>query len=114
MQTFKPKPGQLVSSGDGIDLSLLPPSQDSLQTHIFRANYQDTPSPIGHGWMLDEDSCFTFECTKKEIMPQQLIDILYQSDIENEGDSLGDHFGSDDQIEIDNMMDIMFEDTDEQ
>ena len=95
--------------------------------HIIRANYQaliwnnsnvcfpDIPSPIGHGWMLDEDRCLTFEWTKKkEIMPQQLIDILYQSDIEKESDSLGDDFGSDDEIEIDNMMDIMFEDIDEQ
>ena len=47
-------------------------------------------------------------------MPQQLIDILYQSDIEKESDSLGDDFGSDDEIEIDNTMDIMFEDIDEQ
>ena len=48
---------------------------------------------------------------KKEIMPQQLIDILYQSDIEKEGDSISDDF---DEIEIDNMMDIIFEDIDEQ
>ena len=47
-------------------------------------------------------------------MPQQLIDILYQSDIEKESDSLGDDFGSDDDIEIDNMTNIMFEDTDKQ
>ena len=64
--------------------------------------------------MLDEDSCLTFEWTKKEIMPQQLMDILYQSDIEKKGDSLGDDFGSDNEIEIDNMMGIMYEDTDEQ
>ena len=94
--------------------------------HVIRANSQaliwnnsnicfpDIPSPIGRGWMRDEDSCLTFEWTKNEIMHQQLIGILYQSDIEKEYDSLGDDFGSDDEIEIDNMMDIMFEDIDEQ
>ena len=51
---------------------------------------------------------------KKEIILQQLIDILYQSDIEKEGKSLGDDFGFDGEIEIDHMMDIMFEDIDEQ
>ena len=56
----------------------------------------------------------TFKWTKKEIMPQQLIDILYQSDIKKERDSLGDDFGSDDETETDNMIGIMFEDTDEQ
>ena len=42
-------------------------------------------------------------------MPQQLIDILCQSDIEKEGDSLDDDFGSDNETETDNIMDIMFE-----
>ena len=36
MKKFMPKPGQLLSSGDGIDLSLLPPRQDSLQMHIIQ------------------------------------------------------------------------------
>ena len=61
MQKFCLKSGYVLSSFDGIDISFLPPYQDSLHMHIQRANYQawiwnsflerylEIPSPVGHG-----------------------------------------------------------------
>ena len=40
MQKFRPASGNVLSSVDGIDLSLLPPCKDSLYMHMQRANYQ--------------------------------------------------------------------------
>ena len=66
IQKYQPTSGNLLTSGDGIDLSLLPPCRDSLSMHIRRANYQalvwnsaqdcfpDIPEPIGHGWAIDD------------------------------------------------------------
>ena len=123
-QKFKLKPGHLLSSSDGVDLSLLPPSKDSLRMHIIRANYQiyiwnnskvcnpGIPSPDGHGWVLDEYGHLVYEWTKEEIMPQQLIDIICESEEDEEGDSSTED--DNDEIEIDNMIDIMFEDSDDE
>ena len=40
MQKFRLTSGNVLSSVDGIDLSLLPPYKNSLYMHIQRANYQ--------------------------------------------------------------------------
>ena len=123
-QTFKPKPGHPLSSSDGVDLSLLPPSKDSLRMHIIRANYQTyiwnnskvcnpgIASPVGHGWLLDEYGHLVYEWTKEKIMPQQVIDIICKSEKDEEGDSSTED--DNDEIEIDNMIDIMFEDSDDE
>ena len=123
-QKFKPKQGHLLSSSDGVGLSLLPPGKDSLRMHIIRANYQTyiwnnskvcnpgIPSPDGDGWVLDEYGHLVYEWTKEEIMPQQLIDIICESEEDEEEDiSTKD---DNDEIEIDNMIDIMFEDSDDE
>ena len=66
MQKFRPTSGNVLSSVNGIDLSLLPYCKDSLYIHIQRANYQamiwdnssehypEILSPAGHGWVLDD------------------------------------------------------------
>ena len=53
-----------------------------------------------------------YEWTKEEIMPQQLIDIICESEEDEEGDSSTED--DNDEIEIDNMIDIMFEDSDDE
>ena len=53
-----------------------------------------------------------YEWTKEEIMPQQLIDIIFESEEDEEGDSFTED--DNDEIEIDNMIDIMFEDSDDE
>ena len=115
-QKFKPKPGHLLSSSDGVDLSLLPPSKDSLRIHIIRANSKvcnpGIPSPDGHGRVLNEHEHLVYEWTKEEIMPQQLIDIICKPEEDEEGDSSTED--DNDEIEIDNMIDIMFEDSDDE
>ena len=74
-QKYQGKSGQLLSSYDGVDLSLLPPSRGSLQMHIKKATYQayiwlhadqpypDVPSPEGHGWKLADDNSIDYEWT---------------------------------------------------
>ena len=73
-----------VLSTEGMDLSLLPPSRSSLVMHLQRANYQvmvwkkahvqfpTTPSPIGHGWKLDEGQLVIDWC-QGDILPQVRI-----------------------------------------
>ena len=38
-ERFSPRPGKVLSSYDGVDISLLPPCRDALNMHIRRANY---------------------------------------------------------------------------
>ena len=73
MQKFRPTSGYVLSSFDGKDMSLLPPCQDSLYMHIQRASYQawiwnsslegylEIPSPVGHGWVLDESDKLNYD-----------------------------------------------------
>ena len=75
-QKLRPKLGNVLSGFDGIDLSLLPHCQDSLYMHVQRANYQaliwnnslerypDIPSPVGHGWLLDEEGKLGYHWTR--------------------------------------------------
>ena len=40
IERFSTKPGMVLTSYDGVDISLLPPCRESLRMHIQRANYQ--------------------------------------------------------------------------
>ena len=108
--------GQVLSSFDGIDLSLLPPCRASLEMHTRRANYQafiwchaheqfpNVPSPEGHGWKIDEEGSVDYEWTHGFIVPQELIDILCtepSNDTSEEEDLT---------TEADNMIDVVYED----
>ena len=136
MQNIRPKSGYVLSSFDGIDMSLLPPCQDSLYMHIQRANYQawiwnsslerypEIPSPVGHGWVLDESDKLNYDWTKGDIMPQELVDIICESRLGEDREVYDDNEDSDeedggsdeaetDKFEIDNFLDVMFEESDE-
>ena len=96
MKKFRPKSQNVLSSFDGIDMTLLPPCQDSLYMHIQRANYQaliwisslehypDIPSPVGHGWVLDESTKLNYTWTNGDIMPRELVDMICESGLEKD------------------------------
>ena len=89
--------------------------------HIQRANYQayiwlhadqaypDVPSPVEYGWKLAEDSTIDYEWTNGCIFPQELIDIMRAGATEFESESQ-DVDDSEQSTEVDNMLDIVYED----
>ena len=124
IQKYQPMSGNLLTSGDGIDLSLLPQCRDSLSVHIRRANYQalvwnsaqdcfpDIPEPIGHGWAIDDMGNLIYDWTKGDIMPQELIDIISETESGEENElTNGDEDGETE--ENDNMNDYIFDDSDD-
>ena len=116
-QKFKTTKGQTLSSTDGVDLSLLPPCKSSLHMHILRCNYQayiwnmsnvafpNIPSPENKGWRIDEGGKLRIDWTKGDIVPQELIDIIPDEDI-NEDFDVND-------LEFHNMLDVIYEDDDD-
>jgi hypothetical protein len=99
---------------DGLDVSLLPPCQSSLVMHAKRANYvahiwrnshvayPNIPTPEGYGWKCNAEGCLQIQWSEGDIMPQQLIDVLHTTTeevCEVEEDD-----------EIDNIIDVVFED----
>ena len=40
IERFNAKPGEVLTSYNSVDVSLLPPCQESLKMHVRRANYQ--------------------------------------------------------------------------
>ena len=71
-----------------LSMSLLPPCVSSLRLHSLRANYQafiwknshvgytDLPMPEGNGWTKNEMGLLCVDWTSGDIMPQQLVDVL--------------------------------------
>lgn len=121
-QKFNPKSSSKLSSGDGVDLSLLPPCQSSLKMHINRANYQallwksaslqnpDIPGPDGHGWKAEEGN-LVYVWSDGDVLPPELSDILSQHPMENQ--DVHDDDDENVEIEFDNIDDIIFEEDDE-
>ena len=107
LQRYIPTSG-ILSTNDGIDMSLLPPCLTSLSEHMKRANYQaliwqkadeqypDIPSPEGHGWCKDNDN-LKFHWCSGSLMPQELIYVL---DSEKEAHS---------EVETENLIDCFYE-----
>ena len=115
-QKFKARKNQALSSSDGVDLSLLPPCKGSLHMHILRCNYQahvwsmsavafpDIPSPEGRGWTKDDCGQLQIDWVKGDILPQELVDIMPDEELEVE-DELDAN-----EIDFDNMTDIIYDD----
>ena len=107
--------------------------------HVRRVNYQtlvwnsaldcylDIPGPVGHGWALDDSGNLTSDWTNGEIMPQEIIDIICESGSGRErdvsdGNESSDNNGYEDERdgdnkkfeENDNMIDSIFEDSDDE
>ena len=90
-QKFQPKVSDVITDSDGVDLSLLPPCRGSLKMHALRAHYQTMvwktacdqfpklPSPVGHGWIRDDDGHVSYQWTEGNILPPELIDILAEA-----------------------------------
>jgi len=115
----------------GIDLSLLPPCRSSLRLHCERANYQtmiwkrshiaysSLPSPTACGWILEDDGSIAVEWVQGDLKPQQLVGILASREESSRGErnvNLDDEliYGDDveEDYEVDNILDIIFEDDD--
>ena len=85
--------------------------------------YPEIPSPVGHGWVLDESGKSNYDWTKEDIMPQELVDIICETELGEEREVSDDNEDSDDEdgyydetetdnVEIDNMVDVLFEKSD--
>ena len=123
-QKFQSRSSEVLTSTDGIDLSLLPPCRSSLKMHIVHSNYQSliwksalvpyaaTPSPIGNGWTKDEAGNLEYEWTDDFILPPELLNILAATpDIQGEDSDLESDVDGD--VKFDNHIDTQFgDDTD--
>ena len=70
-----------------VDSNQLPPCEDCLKLHAFRANYQTAgwrrslqscpkvPSPVGHGW-VQEDGKLSIKWMSREPAPAALLEFL--------------------------------------
>ena len=79
-----------LSNSQGIDMSVLPPCQQALKMHSFRANYQaltwrqadlahsEIPDPLLHGWIKSAAGVLSIDWCK-DWFPQQLVDIIYEN-----------------------------------
>ena len=77
----------LLSSYNGVDMSLLPPCKDALRMHIRHANYQaliwyqadqavqNLPPADGHG-CCTTDGKLEIKWTEGDMLPQELVDIM--------------------------------------
>ena len=97
-QKYMVKGQCLLSSFEGLDISLLPPCRAALHMHCLRANYQamiwkkadiaqpNIPGPQGHGWKKEDNGMLSIDWCK-DLFPQQLADILSESQTDQEQDS---------------------------
>ena len=88
IERFSAKPGEVLTSYNGVDVSLLPPCQESLKMHVRRANYQALtwkkadhtkpiiPGPDGHGWNTNIKGELEICWTNSNLRPQELADII--------------------------------------
>ena len=88
IERFSVKPGEVLTSYNGVDMSLLPPCRESLKMHVRRANYQaliwkkadqatpSIPGPDGHGWKANVEGELEIYWTNGSRMLQELADII--------------------------------------
>jgi hypothetical protein len=117
--------------GNGIDLSLLPPCQSSLRMHSLRANYQayiwkhahiasvSVPASLGLagcGWKRNSsDSGLEIDWTFGDIMPNEVADVLADEEeaTNKTSESGGLVFELVEEDERDNIIDVVFDDEDD-
>ena len=112
---------------EGIDQSLLPPCRSSLQMHIMRANYvaylwkhshishPQMPSAVGSGWKLNDAGNIEIEWNCGDIMPIDLIEVMVPADEgeERAEEDVDENLEESEQCEIDNIIDIVFDEDDD-
>ena len=88
IERFSAKPGEVLTSYNGVDMSLVPSCRESLKMHVRRANYQaliwkkadqatpSIPGPDGHGCNTDVEGELEICSTNGSRMPQKLADII--------------------------------------
>jgi hypothetical protein len=117
------KLSQLTSTGKskGIDLSLLPPCKSALYKHCQHANYQafiwnnahianpEIPSPLVHGWTKNADGLLTVEWIEGDLMPMAITEILADEGSSTEKEEVADEDVIEEDDEIDNIIDIVFD-----
>ena len=75
--------------------------------------------------MLDESGKLNYDWTKRDIMPQELVDIICETELGEERETSDDNEDSDnedgyydetetDNAEIDNTVDVLFEESDDE
>ena len=76
------------AKGGKIDPDALPPCQSSLRLHVSRSNYQaaiwrraleacpEVPSPVGHGWTVDETNSLSYEWLGSKPAPEEVLDLM--------------------------------------
>ncbi|CAH3146412.1 unnamed protein product, partial [Porites lobata] len=70
-QTVLAKPGEVLTSYNGVDMNLLPPCR-----YIYIYIYMCIPGPDGHGWNTNVEGEFEICWTNGNLMPQELADII--------------------------------------
>ena len=109
----------VLTNYDGVNISLLPPSRESLRMHIRRDNYQTLiwkksrgpntkyppAGPDRHGWTIDNNGQLEIFWTAGNLMPQELADVIASplAIPEDEHDS---------SLDYDNMSDAVFKSAD--
>ena len=82
IERFNAKPGEVLTSYNSVDVSLLPPCQESLKMHVRRANYQALTwkkadqATRRHGWNTNIKGELEICWTNSNLMPQELADII--------------------------------------
>ena len=90
MRDCRAEPGEVLTSYNGVDISLLPPCRENLKMHvrreiiyyqalIWKKADQATPSilgPDGHGWNTNVEGGLEICWTNANLMPRELADII--------------------------------------
>ena len=110
-QSFKAK-RSILSSCNGVDLSLMPPCSKVLKLHIQRANYQtliwrmssfsqpSLPKPEEYGWKMGE-SGLEIDWHGEDFVPKELLDIMLDDDENVNEDQISEHASNDEDNESD-------------
>ena len=75
----------------------------------FRWHYMSVCSLVGHDWILADDNTIDYQWTSGCIFLQQLIDIMCAFDTGLESESQNDD-DTEQSTEVDNMIDVVYED----
>ena len=103
------------------NFSRLPPDEDSLRQHIKRANFlaylirhpfiKNHPSPLGHGWTLNNRLCRPLRFTKPAL-PDYLNPHTETKDAEQHSSDVGEYIDSDVGADTDCVSEIEYVDID--
>ncbi|KAK3769506.1 hypothetical protein RRG08_027075 [Elysia crispata] len=88
-QRFQTGSRNVLTNSDGIDFSLLSPCRSTLQMHI-----KHLPPAEEHGWKMTLDRDLNYNWCARDIVPQDLVDILSSYQPEDDEDDVCDSFSN--------------------